>query len=157
MKAFFGKEIMQAAIQIERNGQAFYDEVSRQTDDRKIREVFSDLAAQEKEHVAQFQKLSDRLLDPPEGMEREDYALYLDQLASEHVFKEDGSGQRRAREAKSAVDAVALGIQFEKDTLLFFYGLHPLVRGEEQPVVDQLIQWEKEHLLRLVRLKHRMP
>lgn len=156
MKAFFGKEILEAAVQIERNGQAFYEQVSQQTTDQGVREVFSDLAVEEKKHISQFQALSDCLVDPPDSMEREDYALYLDHLIVEHVFKEDGSGERKAGETKSAVEAVGLGIQFEKDTLLFFHELHPLVRAEEQRVVDQLILWEKEHLVRLVRLKRRL-
>ncbi len=156
MKAFFGKEIMEAAVQIERNGQAFYEQVSQKAEDQGVREVFSDLALEEKRHISQFQALSDCLVDPPDGMEREDYALYLDNLTAEHVFKEDGSGERMARQSKSAVEAVELGIQFEKDTLLFFHELHPLVRAEEQGVVNQLLLWEKEHLVRLVRLKRRL-
>ncbi len=156
MKAFFGKEVLEAAVQIERNGQAFYEQVSQKSEDEGVREVFSDLAVEEKRHISQFQGLSDCLVDPPDSMEREDYALYLDHMTAEHVFKEDGSGERKARETKSAVEAVELGIQFEKDTLLFFHELRPLVRSEEQGVVDQLILWEKEHLVRLVGLKRQL-
>jgi rubrerythrin len=157
MAAFFGKEIMEAAIQIEKNGEVFYSNVSRQQFPAAVKEVFAFLAEEERRHIAQFEQLASGLSDPEETWrEREEYSLYLEELASLHVFKDDGSGEIRARQVKSASEATEVGIQFEKDTILFFGELHNLVRRADHHVVDALIGWEKDHLVRLVRLRREL-
>ncbi len=156
MGAFFGKEMVGAAIQIEKNGQSFYGAVAEQENRRAVREAFVFLADEEKRHVSELEHLSTRLADPPGTWEREDFSLYLEDLAAEHIFKEDGSGEKRAREVRSDLGAVDLGIQFEKDTILLWQELHFFVRPEDRRVVDHLIRWEKDHLVRLVRLKREL-
>jgi rubrerythrin len=153
MGAFFGKEIVEGAIQIEKNGQLFYRNVAQKESRPAVRDVFAFLAEEEGRHVAELQYLLTRLAEPPDTWEREDFALYLDDLVAEHIFREDGSGERKALQVGSELAAVDLGIQFEKDTILLWHELHALVRPEEHRVVDDLVQWEKDHLVRLVRLK----
>jgi rubrerythrin len=153
MGAFFAKEITEAAIQIEKNGQIFYQRMAEQASSEAVRGVFLDLAQQEERHIAELQLLLGRLPDPPDTWEREEFTMYLVDLANAHVFREDGSGERMAQQVESDVAAIDLGIQFEKDTVLFLYEFHGLVRPEEKTVVDRLIVWEKEHLVRLVRMK----
>lgn len=156
MGVFFAKEIMGGAIQIEKNGQSFYHHLAQQEERSAIREVFDYLAKEELRHIQEFGHLAEHLAEPPDHWEREDFEFYLETLVGDNVFKEDGSGEKRAKEVKSDLEAVELGIQFEKDTIIFFYELHALVRPEEHHVVDQLIRWEKDHLVRLVRLKRQL-
>jgi rubrerythrin len=153
MGAFFAKEIMEAAIQVEKNGQVFYEHMSRTASTPGARALFSDLARKELEHVGDLQRVARELADPPETWEREEFTMYISDLAQDHVFREDGSGERLAGGVRSDVEAVNLGIRFEKDTILFLQELRPLARAQDAGVVDQLVAWEKEHLVRLVRLK----
>jgi rubrerythrin len=156
MGVFFAKEIMGGAIQIERNGQSFYQQIAQQLEAPAMREVFEHLAREELRHIREFEGLAEHLAEPPDHWEREDFELYMDTLVSDHVFKDDGSGERKAREVRSDLEAVELGIQFEKDTIIFFNELNALVRSEERQVLDQLLRWEKDHLVRLVRLKRQL-
>lgn len=157
MGAFFAKEIMDGAIRIEQNGLAFYRNLSEREDQEEIRGVFEYLAGEEERHIAEFKRLSGNLQDPPDIVwERDDFSLYMENLSDDHVFKGDGSGEKRAREVKSPLEAVRLGIRFEKDTILFFNELKNLVRREENQVIERLIRWEKDHLVRLFRLKRQL-
>jgi len=153
MGAFFAKEIMEAAIQIEGNGQRFYQQMSQKAVAPGARESFAYLAEQERQHIADIRALAGRLPDPPETWEREEFTMYLVDLASEHVFRQDGSGEQMAQRVGSDREAVDLGIRFEKDTILFVQEFRKLVRVEDQELVDGLVGWEKDHLVRLVRLK----
>lgn len=153
MGAFFAKEILEAAVQIERNGQAFYELMAQRTADQAARDDFSDLARQERMHLTELEGLAGRLADPPETWEREEFGMYMTELAESHVFRKDGSGERGAQEVSSKRAALDLGIRFEKDTILFMEGLQRLVRPKERSLVEQLLEWERGHMVRLVRLK----
>ncbi len=153
MGAFFAKEILEAAIQIEKNGQLFYELMGEKAADRSALEVFKRLAAQEKEHLAHLRELAGSLADPPETWEREEFSMYMAELAESHVFAADGSGEKAARELAGDLAAVELGIRFEKDTLLFMEGLRGMIRKEEKQVLERLLEWERAHLVELVRLK----
>lgn len=153
MGAFFAKEILEAAIQIEKNGQLFYELMGQKAADRPALEVFRRLAQQEKEHLAHLGELAKALADPPETWEREEFSMYMAELAESHVFKADGSAQNAAREVSGDLAAVETGIRFEKDTLLFMEGLRNIVRKKEEQILEKLLEWERAHLVELVRLK----
>jgi rubrerythrin len=153
MGAFFAKEVMEAAVQVEKNGQLFYQKMSQQALAPGARKVFSYLADKEKEHILDLERLAGRLPDPPETWEREEFTMYMSDLAAEHVFRTDGSGEASAAAVRADVEAVDLGVRFEKDTILFLQEFRQLVRKGDRELVDQLVGWEKDHLVRLVRLK----
>lgn len=153
MRAFFAKEIIGAAVQIEKNGQSFYGLMAHRATHEAAREVFSELANQEGAHLEELESLARSLEDPPETWEREEFGMYMAELAESHVFRENGSGERGAKEASGDLEALELGIRFEKDTILFLEGLQRLVRSKERSLVEKLVEWERGHLVRLVRLK----
>jgi rubrerythrin len=49
-------------------------------------------------------------------------------------------------------DAVKLAIEFEKETLLYFFGLRDVVT--EQTIVDKIIDEERRHIKLLAAFKH---
>ncbi len=153
MGAFFAKEILEAAVQVEKNGQRFYELMGQRAKGTAALEVFQRLARQEQQHLAQLKEMAQSLADPPETWEREEFAMYMAELADSHVFGKDGSGDKAAQEVTQDLEAVELGIRFEKDTLLFMEGLRSIVRKEDTKVVDKLLDWERQHLVELVRLK----
>lgn len=157
MGAFFAKEVINAAAQIEKNGQKFYEDIAKDERRPAVRDVFEYLAEQERKHVGELNYLSDQLKEPPDHTwEREDFDLYLDSIVSEHLFVGDGSAEREAGKIKTDLQAVEFGIHFEKQTMLFFHELLPLLRAEERDVLNNLIAWERDHLLLLFRLKRRL-
>lgn len=156
MGAFYAKEILRAALQIEKNGLSFYREVAGRELRPEVREVFDHLATEEARHIEELKSLLERASEPPESMERDDYTLYLEALVSGQVFREDGSGQEEAQRIRSPDEALDLGARFERDTILFFQELRPWIRAEDRPVLDRLIDWERRHLTSLARLKRKL-
>jgi rubrerythrin len=157
MGAFFAKEIINAAAQIEKNGQKFYEQIAKDEQRPAVREVFEQLAEQEKRHVQELNYLSDQLEEPPDHTwEREDFDLYLDSITSEQLLLGDGPAGIEAGKIETDLQAVEFGIQFKKQIMLFFHELLPLVRAEERDILNNLISWERDHLLLLFRLKRRL-
>ena len=58
-----------------------------------------------------------------------------------------------ATSAESDVQALELGIDAEKDSILFYYEMKDLMPRRFIPLVDRIIAEEKSHLQRLTEIK----
>jgi rubrerythrin len=153
MGVFFAKEILEAGVQIETRGHAFYQAMAQKAQSESARKLFLELARDEKDHLRSLEELLPHLMDPPDTWEREEFGMYLAELAESHVFGKE-EGWKKSQEAlETDIQALDLGIRFEKDSVLFMEALSQMARPQEKAVVGKLIQWEKEHLLKLVRAK----
>jgi rubrerythrin len=147
-------EIVELGIQIEINGRDFYKAVLERPLDQKARDIFAFLGKEEERHIADFQKILDSVAayEPRESYP-EEYFAYMNALASEYVFTQKGKGREAASKIRSDMDAVDLGIGFEKDSILFYEEMKKMVHKKEQKIVDLLIDSEKSHLRKLSELK----
>ncbi|MFO7995735.1 MAG: ferritin family protein [Dehalococcoidia bacterium] len=155
MAVFFsGNELLEIAIAIERNGMAFYQAVADKTSKRDIKDIYTYLAGEEKKHLDTFQGMSDSLgqAKPPE-IYGEEYMLYLKSLVDNVVFSNFTEAQQKAGKISNEIEAVDIGIQAEKDSILFYIELQDLVRERDNKVVLKILDEEKNHLRQLSQLK----
>ena len=149
-------EIFEMAEQIERNGVKFYRKAAEGISDRDVRQMLLDLADMEAEHEETFagmrKQLSDRerelrVFDP-----ENEVALYLQAMASGHVFdlKKDPGEQLTGTE--TVEDILKLAIDAEKDSIVFYLGLKdfvPAKAGKDR--VEAIIKEEMGHIAVLNR------
>ena len=57
MAVFTATEALEMALEIEENGELFYNEASAKSTDAEVKELFEALAAQERGHYQVFQKM----------------------------------------------------------------------------------------------------
>jgi rubrerythrin len=130
--------------------------------DLKVREIFSKLASDEKEHLASFQKAYLEITSPTSPVQGcEDYTvdLYLKYLVDTGIFTKKGEARRLATEIKTDVDALKIGIRAEKDSILYYT---EAANNTKYPAgkmaFEQLANEEKKHLKLLAEqlkaLKH---
>lgn len=153
---FSGKELLDIAIQIEKNGFAFYSNVGEKLEAGKARDLILWLADEEKGHIKKFEDILSTLrweeLDMTPA-EQEEYTLYLKALADARVFTTELKARECAATVRNELDAINLAIGFEKDSLLFLHAMKAMVPGEDAFAVEEL-QWEEMmHLKKLVGLK----
>ncbi|MDO8141573.1 MAG: ferritin family protein, partial [Candidatus Brocadiales bacterium] len=73
---FNDAEALKIAVNIEEEGLEFYSTLTKNARDRKVKEIFSKLASDEKEHLARFQKAYLELTSPTNpGQGCEDYTV----------------------------------------------------------------------------------
>ncbi len=149
-------EIFEMAEQIERNGVKFYRKAAQSISDQDVRQTLLDLADMEAEHEETFagmrKQLSDRerelrVFDP-----ENEVALYLQAMASGHVFdlKKDPGEQLTGTE--TVEDILKLAIDAEKDSIIFYLGLKdfvPAKAGKDR--VEAIIKEEMGHIAVLNR------
>jgi rubrerythrin len=153
---FNADEIFQIGVQIEANGQKFYETVAKNTSEPAAQKVFLDLAKWESEHIELFKNLRHGL---PESAKQEDVFdpnqelhLYLKATADSHVFIRNKDISELASKCKTPIDALNLAIAFEKDSVVLFTTMKKLVPphlGKDQ--IDALIDEEISHLFILTQ------
>ena len=151
---FNANEIFQIAIEIEGNGKHFYEKAMEIIDDPDVKELLASLAQEEAEHLKRFTELKaqlpkiateDTIWDPENEMNR-----YLQMMADMHVFRSDFDVEEELSRVKNSEDVLKLGIQFEKDSIIFFLTMQDATEGEKgREFIGQLVNEEKKHLNKL--------
>ena len=155
--SFSGSELINIAIGIERRGIAFYDIMTRSTDNATAREVFQYLVDMEREHVRIFEgmlKEADKY-QPSETYPGE-YAAYLQALVESAIFTDDVLTSEIATRTDSDIEAMELAINAEKDSILFYYEMKEIMPRPAQPAVNRIIAEEKSHLRQLSELRKQL-
>lgn len=151
---FNADEIFEMAEQIERNGAKFYRTAAEKFS--AVRQVLLDLAAMEDEHEETFVGMRKQLSDQERELmvfdPENEVALYLQAMASGHVFdlKKDLSQQLTGKE--TAEDILKMAIGAEKDSIVFYLGLKDFVpprAGKDK--VEAIITEEMGHITVLNR------
>jgi rubrerythrin len=153
MAAFFkNNELYRIAMQMERNGLAFYNEIARLSDNEQTRAVYEYLATSEKRHLRTFKKLlGGKALSAPQTY-RGEFRKYIKVLLKDRVFP--SSAIARSRAAKSGPSAaIRTGINAEKDSILFYTELLDVVPPADRTALDKILLEEKRHLRRLAEYK----
>jgi rubrerythrin len=137
MAVFFsGSELLEIAIGIERNGMAFYQALADKTGKSDVKDIYTYLAGEEKKHMDTFQGMSDSLGQvKPQETYTEEYMLYLKSLVDSVVFSNVTEARQKAGKVSNEIEAVDIGIQAEKDSILFYIELQNLVRERDSKVV----------------------
>ncbi|MFH1847555.1 MAG: ferritin family protein [Candidatus Omnitrophota bacterium] len=151
---FSGCEIVELAVQIEQNGKEFYSELIKKTDNSKIAEILGYLAEEENNHIDTMKEISGSMCDynPPEAYPDE-YFAYMKALASQYIFTQKDKGSDIAYNIRGYQEGIDMGIQFEKDSILFYEEMKKLVPEKGKELVGKVILEEKGHLTKLCDLR----
>lgn len=155
MSLFFsGKEVVDMALRIEANGQAFYRTALTRVKDPSVKAAYEHLAVEEARHAEEFGRLLQVLGDVPgpPGPAQE-FAEYLSALIDSRIFVDEAGARARAQEARDDTEVVGMGMRMESETILFFTEIRDLVRREDRGVVDRILVEERDHLKRLSQLR----
>jgi rubrerythrin len=151
---FSGQEIVDIAIRIEKNGEALYKTLAEQTEYMDVKHAFKALANEEKQHIASFDRIRELIgnFAAQEAYPGE-YALYLQALIEENVFSKADIFLELARKVATVPEALDLALAFEKETIIFLNGVRDSLETDDFPVLNELIEQEKEHIRKLSEIK----
>ncbi|MFP4201752.1 MAG: ferritin-like domain-containing protein [Candidatus Acetothermia bacterium] len=155
---FSAEETLKIAIQIEENGQEFYEGMLEETEDDDINEIFSDLANQEVKHKKTFQEMLGEV-EEEEGPDLNSLLYgeledsYLGALADSKVFTPANRNIDEAKHVDSRDELLSIAISLEKDTILYYYEiLQKAKNSDDQDIIMDVIEEEKSHVKRLAGL-----
>jgi len=148
-------EIIQMAINVEREGYESYSSIARDINDDKAKAVFVLLAEQEKKHAETFKNLLEVMNENnkinAEYLFDEHVIGYFRALTANKVFESDR--MQKAIDLTTAKEAIQEGINSEKNSILLYT---ELLQGADIPEVktalELIIAEEKSHIIDLTNL-----
>jgi len=149
-------EIFDIAIEIERNGAAFYRKAAAETSDAAVRRELSELAAMEDGHEITFAELKRGLVGNDSKTEWFDAegeaAMYLESFAAGQVFDITKDPNEFAGTLPSLEAVLRFALERERDSVVFFLGVKDLTpAGEGRLKIESIISQEMAHISMLNR------
>jgi len=157
-------EVYDLGIRIEKNGEKFYRDALEQTWSKPIADMLRLLAEEEVKHVDFFVKRMDGLKEKRENpfLDEMGSSMLKDILGNQTFSLKD----RDVSKIRSVEELVALAIEFEKDTILFYEMVGSFITDEKaRGELEEIIEEEERHVrlfesygdkeVRLPKLNHK--
>ncbi|MGE5423829.1 MAG: ferritin family protein [Syntrophothermus sp.] len=143
---YTGQEIIEIAVRIEQNGQAFYSSAAQMIKEpNDIRNLFLDLAEKEVSHVGAFQHLAEKFEAENFEFTMDESSDYVNHLADTHIFGIKEAGIMLARAVKTTKEALEIALRFENDSITFYEELYKRADTGARKLIQEIIEEEKSH------------
>lgn len=152
---FSGPEVIEMAIRTEENGQKFYMLYAEKAKEKKVKSLFTYLAEEEVKHIDDFKKLYDIVKETGETIfgDYEEFKAYMESFADSKFLTNFTKEAEAIKDTADIKEILDFAIGFEKETLLFYYGLMDFISEKGKPIVKDIIEQEKKHVMELGAIK----
>ena len=151
MEKFSLHEAVEQAIQTEKLGYEFYRAMGEKFKENSgMEELCETLAEKERVHEKTFSDLMDSVKESGD-VDWEEVSRYLRAIVESEFFLGKGKSLPSLDHVKTVAEAVKFAVGFEKETLLYFYGVRDLIK--EKDVLSHIIEEEKSHIVWLNKLQ----
>jgi len=151
---FNADEVIGMAMEIERNGQKFYERGAEIVSEPAVKKLMTDLVEWEKGHEQLFEGLREELTDDerastafdPDG----EMELYIKAMAGGRVFTKTTDPAALIADDASAADILRTALDLERDSIIFYVAIKnavPKRLGADK--VEALIREEMSHVVYL--------
>lgn len=150
---FDDHQAISIAIEMERRGEEFYTKAARVSKNEEAVELLEKLAGDERCHMADFQRLADRICGGECGPYDAETGAFLTAVAADIVFP-GGLMELIPDGGLNSQEAVLrYAIRSEKDSILFYSEMtcHALNENARE-IFEEILKAERGHLARLVLL-----
>ncbi|MFA5069489.1 MAG: ferritin family protein [Candidatus Omnitrophota bacterium] len=143
-------DIIEVAIEIEKNGANFYYSFSKRWADKTVARFFSDMAEEEKGHERDFKSILSSITghEPCEAYGQE-YLSYFNAVAGGCLFKSDDDFRERTSMIDSIKDAVDFSLGMEKDSILLYEQMKRMLPDKDKALLELIIEQEKSHVRKI--------
>jgi rubrerythrin len=153
MAQMFFNEVEAAKIaqNLERNGLSFYQKAAEQAKDQATADVFNQLAEDEKDHLAHFEELEEKLQSERRTgsgySDDPDLNAYIDRLLKTQVFGDESDVARLAEQSESDYESLAVGIRAERDAITFYQEMLDFIDSKAaKEAFEHILKEERKHL-----------
>jgi len=148
-KEFTLREAVQLAITTEQLGAYFYERMERKfAEDKELKEIFAQLAKDEKTHEAQFQNILKSVPEKDEEPKRHEAWQFLRATAISKFFRKESF--KDTEDISDRDEALGRALAFEKDTLQFYKAMSDVFENSEP--IEKLADAERQHVLTLMKV-----
>lgn len=144
---FSAAELIEVAIREEHTGATFYRALAEKTESAELKEFALQTAQMEVDHEAKFTALLDRLgvYKPAESYSGE-YESYVSYLIEGRIFPMGEDAVEMATRMANDAEAVDQAMAMERNTLLFYGEMMKFVPESEHPLLEDIMDEERQHV-----------
>ena len=152
---FQASELLEASIRIEKNGEAFYRGIGKKLKDPKAVELFDYLSKEDARHAGIFSEILQKIgtYEPDGESYPGEYRAYLKTFADHHIFNKENTGLLLANRMHSSEDILNFAIRIELESMFFYMEVKHYVPKTQMAVIDQIVEEERSHYLKLIQLQ----
>jgi len=142
---FSRAEIIDLAIQIEKNGEKVYRDALEKISDHSLASLLEWLADEEVEHVKWFSDLKRMVTKAPVNPHLEEMGkTMLQRVLGDQTFSLKGVDFSKIEQTE---DVIKLAIEFERDTVVFYEMIESFIEDEETlDHLKKIIEEENRHV-----------
>lgn len=146
-------EIIEKAIELEREGHHFYSTEAEKSEHESVRRIFLNMASEEKKHentlLAEYSYLSESgLFRHTEELDQ--HSEFRDLVLSDDMIQEISATSHEA-------SAISSAIELERRTIEFYTQRAADTEDpQERELYESLAEWEEEHMKYLSELNRRI-
>lgn len=142
-------ELVEFAVQIEKDGNAFYKEQVLKSKNPEAKKIFEYLADQENQHMQKYQNLLEQIDQTVNvgSTYSDDYYNYLQAIVQNVVFNKEEP------QVADDIEVVDYAIGKEKDSILFYREMLAFVSEKYAGIIQSIIEEEQYHIVQLLNIK----
>ncbi len=154
MKIFNAGDIIQFAVRIEEEGEAFYQKAAQDAQEKDAQDLFSFLAGEEVQHKALFKEMLSGIetSQPAETYDGE-YAAYLSNFIDDKVIFTKDARMELSRNPGDTASAIVFAMRREADSILYYHEVKQFVAEKYYNIIDKIITEERKHFSKLSELR----
>ena len=154
MYDYTAKEVFEMAIQIEKNGAAFYRRAAQLREDVSDKSFLESLADMEDRHKETFEGMKQQISDLEKTQTvfdpHEELLLYLKAMADSHGGEGNPDILSLFNGKETMEEIISTAIDLEKESILFYIGLADMVPAKYgRDKISGIINEEKNHVAQL--------
>jgi len=146
-------EIIDIAVQIEKNGKEFYTSAIALTKDKHLKLRLEKLAQWEDNHIAKIKELHKLCSEKeiPIIFPEIDPTAYLQSLETGHIFIHNPDIDAILKKTKNDRDILDIALTFEKDSVAFYNKIQTM-NSDAQNVLEIIKKEEEDHVTFIEKL-----
>ena len=152
---FSADKVLEMAVELERRGIVFYENLSQKTSDQKSKEIFIFLGEEEKKHLEYFRETKNDLNTQIDFIPdtKDETVNYLGSLIENGVLGKVLQGLDLTQGDSSIDKALEVGMEVEEESVKFYENLEIMVPESKKEWLKKIIQEEKKHYAILLGIK----
>lgn len=154
MRKYNVEKILRHAMEIEEAGQKFYAMLASRLEDARLMKIFDIMSRQEVGHGDVYREMLAKLpaAPAPGNADDDSFDFKKHEMLEDKIFNRLDVVRKTSR-IYSLGDALALMIDIEMNVVDYFENIRRIVRLQDQPLMEQIINEEKAHVKQLIDLR----
>ncbi len=146
-------DVFNTAIEMEDAGKIFYEFAVTMTEDENLKKAFKVLSEEEIRHKHIFENMKSKVSGIGISNDNNQYLKYLNEILNTKSVFDIKKFNDDKDKVNKLIDIINFAIERELDSIMYYMTLMAVVREEQRHIVQDIINEERKHFIKLNETK----